>query len=70
MSDREFGKCDYCGKEDYIEREYYHYNIECECHSPNHFEIRKHCKNCFPIAPEKTTLTIRTCILTHHLIST
>jgi len=56
----EFGKCDYCGKEGYVDRKYFHYPIKCECHSPQHFEIRWHCKDCFPIEPETTKLTVKT----------
>lgn len=40
----EFGKCDYCGKETTVQRKYYHYDIKCDCHSPNHFEIRRNVK--------------------------
>ena len=47
----EFGKCDICGKEDNLERTYFEYDIKCECHSPKHFELVRHCKNCIPSMP-------------------
>lgn len=53
----EFGKCDYCGKETTVERKYYHYDIKCDCHSPNHFEIRHNCKDCKPRPPYETKIT-------------
>lgn len=53
------GKCDICGKENVeLERKYYYYNIKCECHSPQHFEIVDHCKACIPKPPKKTTIYI------------
>ena len=60
----EFGKCDYCGKEGPMNRKYFHYPIKCECHSPQHFEIKWHCNDCFPVEPETTKLTVRTEVLT------
>lgn len=60
MGDVEFGKCDYCGKEDYINRKYFRYPIKCECHSPEHFELVFHCKNCTPVEPRVTKITLRT----------
>lgn len=59
----EFSKCDYCGNEDYVNRKYFHYNIKCECHSPKHFEMRRYCKNCFPVEPKVTTLTVSSKVL-------
>ena len=47
----EFGKCDICGKEDNLERTYFEYDINCECHSPKHFELVSHCKDCVPSMP-------------------
>lgn len=66
-TEKEFGRCDYCGKNDYLQRKYFHYPIICECHSPKHFEIRRYCKNCFPTEPETTTVTFLTKQLTHYL---
>lgn len=56
----EFGNCEICGNEAPLERTYFHYNIKCECHSPYHFELVRHCKNCIAKEPEVTTLTIKT----------
>lgn len=58
MGDVEFGKCQYCGNEDFLQRKYFHYAIKCECHSPEHFEIVYHCKNCVPTWPKITNITI------------
>jgi hypothetical protein len=52
------GKCNMCGKRAQLTRKYYHYDIKCECHSPKHFEIVWHCKNCTPKPPEKMTITM------------
>jgi hypothetical protein len=58
--DVEFGNCKICKKEDIpINRRYYHYDIKCECHSPNHFEIVYHCNNCEPKPPQKTQIWIK-----------
>lgn len=54
MSETEFGKCDICGEEKPLQRTYYHYDIKCNCHSPNHFEIVSHCKDCTPKEPLET----------------
>ena len=47
----EFGKCDICGKEDNLIRTYFEYDIKCDCHSPRHFELVVHCKDCIPSMP-------------------
>ena len=60
MGDVEFGKCDYCGNEDYLGRKYFRYPIKCECHSPEHFELVCHCKNCTPVEPKTTKITLKT----------
>ena len=52
--DIEFGKCDICGKEENLERTYFEYDINCECHSPKHFELVSHCKDCVPSMPTET----------------
>ena len=54
----EHGKCDVCGKEGPVKRTYYHYDILCECHSPSHFELVKHCENCMPVEPETTNVLL------------
>jgi hypothetical protein len=59
MGDIEIGICDICKTESQLGRTYFHYDIKCECHSPNHFELVVHCKNCTPQPPTKTNVTIR-----------
>lgn len=59
----EFGKCDVCHIEKPLERKYYYYAINCECHSPKHFELVRHCKDCIPNKPLLTNLTIKSEIL-------
>jgi hypothetical protein len=54
----EHGKCDVCGKERGLNRVTYHYGIKCECHSPDHFEIVRHCSDCKPKPPRKTWVTM------------
>lgn len=56
----EFGKCDICGNEDNLQRKYYKYDIKCECHSPYHFEIVRHCKECKPVEPIETRILAKT----------
>jgi len=46
-----------------------HYPIKCECHSPQHFEIKRYCNDCFPVEPEITKLIVRTEVLTYKLKS-
>ena len=60
MGDCEFGRCEICGKDSYLERTYFHYDIECECHSPKHFELVRHCKDCRGIEPRVTTIRLKT----------
>lgn len=43
-----------CGEERSLKRTYYHYDIKCDCHSPTHFELIKHCKDCVPSEPVST----------------
>lgn len=59
----EFGKCKYCEYEGPINRTYYRYDIRCECHSPQHFEMVYHCDKCEPKEPQETKITINTKIL-------
>ena len=56
----EFGKCDLCPNETQLQRTYFRYDIKCECHSPNHFEIVRHCANCTPKEPTETKITVKT----------
>lgn len=58
--DVEYGKCPTCNTEGPLERRYYHYDIKCECHSPDHFEIVWYCKNCSPKEPEFTRIHLHT----------
>lgn len=60
MGDCEYGKCEICKKESNLIRTYFKYDIKCECHSPCHFEIVKHCKECKPVEPLETKMTIKT----------
>ncbi|MGL5692376.1 MAG: hypothetical protein ACRDD8_16455 [Bacteroidales bacterium] len=53
-----YGKCDVCGKDAILSRKYFYYGIQCECHSPEHFEIVEHCSECTPVAPSRTTISI------------
>ena len=55
----EVNNCSICGNLTEVSRKYYHYGIKCDCHSPEHFEIVWHCKNCTPIPPKKTTIYIK-----------
>lgn len=57
--DTEFGKCELCGKDSYLVRTYFHYNIDCICHSPNHFDIIRHCNECRPTKPAYTNMLIK-----------
>jgi hypothetical protein len=56
----EYGKCDICGKEAVLQRTYFRYDIKCECHSPYHFELVMHCKDCIPKEPEETKIILKT----------
>lgn len=42
------------------ENNIWEYNIKCECHSPNHFEIITHCNACIPLEPKETKIILRT----------
>lgn len=56
----EYAKCEVCGVEGPLERTYFQYAIKCECHSPNHFEMVRHCRKCIPVEPSVTEVTLRT----------
>lgn len=56
----ESGICDICKKETHLQRKYYYYNIVCECHSPQHFELVRYCNDCIPLEPKLTKLEIKT----------
>ena len=56
MNSCEYGKCDICGKDDYLSRKYYYYNLKCDCclsgGKEEHFELIRYCKNCKPKPPK------------------
>lgn len=54
-----YGKCEICGKYAELDRTYFYYDIKCECHSPQHFEVVEHCKDCIPKPPKKITVSIK-----------
>jgi len=58
IGDIEFGKCEICGNERQLQRTMYYYGIKCECHSPEHFEMVRHCKDCEPSEPRTTQITL------------
>jgi len=58
--DAEFGTCPVCGQETQLNRTYFKYDLKCECHSPQHFEIAWHCNYCEPIEPGITKIIIKT----------
>jgi hypothetical protein len=62
MGEVEAGRCPVCGKEDVpLNRKYYHYDIECQCHNPKHFEIVWHCNECeAPKEPMVTKIELKT----------
>ena len=57
--EQEYGTCDICGCQDTLSRTYYYYNIKCECHSPEHFEIVMTCPKCKPVPPKKTSVEMK-----------
>lgn len=59
--EQERGTCEICRKENtLLERTYFHYDIRCECHSPTHSDLVRHCTNCIPMEPETTRIILRT----------
>jgi len=54
----ECGKCEICGKDAPLQRTYFYYDIQCECHSPQHFEVVSHCADCTPSEPRETRVTL------------
>lgn len=49
----EYGICEICGKETFMQRTYFRYDFKCECHSPYHFNLVRHCKDCVPDEPQE-----------------
>lgn len=58
--DIEYGKCECCDKEGPLQRTYFRYDIKCECHSPQHFELVRHCNSCEPKEPATTKVSMKT----------
>lgn len=58
--DIEVNVCSTCKKTKPVSRKYYHYDIKCECHSPDHFEIVWYCEDCQPKEPTETKVTFKT----------
>lgn len=55
------GTCEVCKKENVsLTRTYFHYDLQCECHSPNHFDLFDHCSECKPKQPLTTKAELRT----------
>ena len=58
--DIEYGMCEVCKENANLQRTYFRYDIKCECHSPNHFEMVRHCANCVAIEPKETKINFKT----------
>ena len=57
----EVGRCECCGKENVpLTRTYFRYPFECECHSPEHFILVRHCEDCEPKEPRETKVVLKT----------
>ena len=54
----QFGQCDICKKQTFVESKFYHYGFKCDCHSPEHFERVNYCKDCVPKKPPYTKVTL------------
>lgn len=54
----QFGECDICKKQTFVESKFYHYGFKCDCHSPEHFERVNYCKDCAPKKPPYTKVTL------------
>jgi 1,4-dihydroxy-2-naphthoyl-CoA synthase len=64
--DCEIGKCEVCGTDNQVlTRTYFMYPVGCECHSPSHFELVRHCSTCVPKEPMETKLVLKTSELKH-----
>ena len=63
MNECEFGICQICDEIKPLTRTYFHYDIKCECHSPNHFDLVIHCENCIPEKPKETRVILSTKVL-------
>jgi len=54
-----YGQCGICKTYTQLNRTYFHYDIKCECHSPYHFDLVEHCKNCIPKQPNETKINLK-----------
>lgn len=56
------GICCLCGDmvDKLIRTTFKYGDIKCECHSPYHFELFDHCKDCKPKTPVEVKITLRT----------
>lgn len=52
------GNCKLCGIETNLVRTYFHYDSECKCCSPNHFNIVHTCKSCVAPIPTETRVML------------
>ena len=59
MGELEFGICDVCGKEGILRRKYYYYDLYCDCHIGEHFELVKYCGECKPKPPLQTVVEVK-----------
>lgn len=60
MDNIEFGTCEICGIDSYLSRKYFRYDIKCECHTPEHFEMVRHCNSCIAKEPIETHVILKT----------
>lgn len=61
MGENEVGRCECCGKKDVsLTRTYFRYPFKCECHSPQHFILVRHCEDCKPKEPKETKIILKT----------
>lgn len=56
--DIEIGYCDICHQKTQIQRQYYYYDIDCECCGGKHFEIIRYCSNCMPHPPHRISAIV------------
>lgn len=60
ISEQNHGRCDVCGEEGILIRSTFRYPIHCECHSPQHFCLIEHHKECIPKEPPYQKVEFRT----------
>ena len=59
MSDQEIEKCSVCGKTGQVFREYYYYDVKCDCcYGDQHFAYAHHCDTCTPRAPTRIQIIL------------